>query len=86
MYFIKVEQTAKEVLEMFPDLELAIEEEEPKLAADFFNIVKGWVAELREMVSSTQKINKASMNQVSSSYFSPIISIYYYVYVQLYIW
>ncbi len=60
----KVEQTSKEVLEMFPDLELAVEEEEPKLAADFFNLVKSWVAELREQVSATQKINKASMNQI----------------------
>jgi len=60
----KVEQTAKEVLEMFPDLELAVEEDEPKLAAEFFNIVKGWVIELREQVTSTQKINKASMNQI----------------------
>jgi len=60
----KVEQTAKEVLEMFPDLELAIEEDEPKLASEFFNIVKEWVVELREQVNSTQKINKASMNQI----------------------
>jgi serine/threonine protein kinase len=60
----KVEQTAKEVLNMFPDLELAVEEEEPKLAAEFFGIVKGWVVELREQVNSTQKINKASMNQI----------------------
>lgn len=60
----KVEQTSREVLEMFPDLELAVEEEEPQLAAEFFNLVKGWVAELREQVNSTQKINKASMNQI----------------------
>lgn len=60
----KVEQTSKEVLDMFPDLELAVEEEEPQLAAEFFNLVKTWVAELREQVSATQKINKASMNQI----------------------
>lgn len=60
----KVEQTAKEVLNMFPDLELAVEEEEPQLAAEFFGIVKGWVAELREQVTGTQKINKASMQQI----------------------
>lgn len=60
----KVEQTAKEVLNMFPDLELAVEEEEPQLAAEFFNIVKGWVMELREQVMNTQKINKASMLQI----------------------
>jgi hypothetical protein len=60
----KVEQTAAAVLGMFPDLELAVEEGEPQLAADFFNMVKGWVAELREMVNTTQGINKASMFQV----------------------
>jgi hypothetical protein len=60
----KVEQTAKEVLEMFPDLELAVEEDEPKLAAEFFNLVKQWVVELKDQVDSTQKINKASMNQI----------------------
>jgi serine/threonine protein kinase len=62
----KVEQTAAAVLGMFPDLELAVEEGEPQLAADFFAMVKGWVAELREMVNSTQGINKASMFQVRS--------------------
>eukprot|EP00428_Durinskia_dybowskii_P078564 CAMPEP_0170361836 /NCGR_PEP_ID=MMETSP0117_2-20130122/4014_1 /TAXON_ID=400756 /ORGANISM="Durinskia baltica, Strain CSIRO CS-38" /LENGTH=931 /DNA_ID=CAMNT_0010616219 /DNA_START=249 /DNA_END=3044 /DNA_ORIENTATION=- len=60
----KVEQTAAAVLQMFPDLELAVEEGEPQLAADFFGMVKGWVAELREMVNSTQGINKASMFQI----------------------
>lgn len=60
----KVEQTAAAVLSMFPDLELAVEEGEPQLAADFFAMVKGWVVELREMVNSTQGINKASMSQV----------------------
>jgi hypothetical protein len=64
----KVEQTAAAVLGMFPDLELAVEEGEPQLAADFFNMVKGWVAELREMVNTTQGINKASMFQVCTDY------------------
>lgn len=60
----KVEQTAKEVLTMFPDLELAVEEGEPSLAANFFNLVKKWVTELREQVAGTQKLNKASMQQI----------------------
>ena len=60
----KVEQTASSVLHMFPDLELAIEEGEPQLAAVFFDLVKQWVVELREMVFKTQQINKASMDQV----------------------
>lgn len=60
----RVEQTAKEVLNMFPDLELAVEEEEPALAAEFFNLVKQWVVELREQVGNTQKLNKQSMAQI----------------------
>eukprot|EP00605_Chrysophyceae_sp_TOSAG23-4_P001256 GSChrysophyteH1.ASY1.ANO1.1367.1 assembled CDS len=60
----KIEQTASAVLSMFPDLELAVEEGEPKLASDFFNIVKGWVVELRSQVSATQQANQASMAQI----------------------
>lgn len=60
----KVEQTATAVLNMFPDLELAIEEGEPQLAIHFFSTVKIWVAELRELVSTTQQRNKESMDQV----------------------
>jgi hypothetical protein len=60
----KVEQTASAVLQMFPDLELAVEEGEPELANAFFNMVRGWVVELRNTVQSTQEINKASMAQI----------------------
>jgi hypothetical protein len=42
----KISQTATTVLEMFPDLELAVEEGEPTLAIEFFNMVKGWVVEV----------------------------------------
>ncbi len=42
----------------FPDLELAVEEGEPKLATDFFNMVKQWVVELKELVKSTQVSNQ----------------------------
>ena len=35
----KIEQTAVSVLNMFPDLELAIEEKEPELARVFFDMV-----------------------------------------------
>jgi serine/threonine protein kinase len=62
----KVEQTADAVLNLFPDLELAIEEGEPGLAADFFTVVKGWVGELRELVKSTQEANHASMMQIQA--------------------
>lgn len=60
----KVERTASEVLNLFPDLELAVEEGEPQMAAAFFELVRGWVVELREMVSKTQAVNKESMNQI----------------------
>ena len=59
-----VEQTASAVLNMFPDLELAVEEGEPALAVAFFNMVRGWVVELRALVHSTQDVNKASMEQI----------------------
>jgi len=60
----QVEQTAAAVLSMFPDLELAVEEGEPQLALNFFATVKVWVKDLRELVNSTQSINKASMHQI----------------------
>jgi hypothetical protein len=60
----KVEQTASSVLELFPDLELAVEEGAPELAAEFFSVVRTWVAELREMVNSTQMANHESMLQI----------------------
>ena len=60
----KIDQTATSVLDMFPDLELAVEEGEPTLAIDFFNMVKGWVVELKELVRITQEANKASMDQI----------------------
>ena len=53
---------------MFPDLELAIEEDEPQLAVEFFTMVKNWVAELRELVMMTQEANKVSMDQVCYYY------------------
>ena len=37
---------------------------EPQLATAFFNMVRGWVVELRSLVHTTQEVNKASMNQV----------------------
>lgn len=62
----KVEQTSVAVLEMFPDLELAVEEGEPQLATEFFSVVKGWVTELRTSVTDTQQTNKMSMAQIQS--------------------
>ena len=62
----KVEQTSAAVLDMFPDLELAVDEGVPELANEFFTIVKGWVVDLRDLVSSTQKANHASMIQIQT--------------------
>eukprot|EP01038_Epipyxis_sp_PR26KG_P008663 gene8663-11706_t len=59
-----IDQTATSVLAMFNDLELAVEEGEPKLAAELFGMVKGWVISLRESVSATQIVNRASMEQI----------------------
>lgn len=61
----KVEQTASSVLDLFPDLELAVEEGAPELASDFFSVVRGWVVELRDTVVSTQLANHESMLQVN---------------------
>lgn len=60
----KIEQTACSVLEMFPDLELAISEGEPELAMKFFGMMKGWVTELMLLVNGTQSANRASLDQV----------------------
>ena len=46
---------------MFPDLELAIEDDEPALAHDFFETVKKWVGELRHTVAEAQHRNQESM-------------------------
>ena len=59
-----MEQTAVAVLQLFQDLELAVEEGEPQLALDFFNLVRTWVGELKEAVLSTQQVHKLSMEQV----------------------
>jgi len=60
----RVEHTSGVVLSMLPDLELAIEEGEPKLAGNFFSMVKGWVVELKQLVISTQHMNKQSMDKI----------------------
>lgn len=59
-------QTNQLQLDMFPDLELAVDEGVPELANEFFTIVKGWVVDLRDLVSSTQKANHASMIQIQT--------------------
>lgn len=61
---------------MFPDLVLAVEEEEPELAGNFFTTVKQWVSDLKESVRATQIANKASMDQVKLARCS-VIQYYY---------
>jgi formate dehydrogenase maturation protein FdhE len=48
------------------DLELSIQDGEPALAIEFFNMVKGWVGELKGLVKATQEANQASMAQIQS--------------------
>eukprot|EP00607_Mallomonas_marina_P008044 CAMPEP_0182417790 /NCGR_PEP_ID=MMETSP1167-20130531/2209_1 /TAXON_ID=2988 /ORGANISM="Mallomonas Sp, Strain CCMP3275" /LENGTH=881 /DNA_ID=CAMNT_0024591555 /DNA_START=232 /DNA_END=2877 /DNA_ORIENTATION=- len=62
----KVEQTAASVTTLLPDLELAVEEGEPALAAKFFNNVKLWVSELKELVTRTQTATRASMAEIQN--------------------
>ncbi|CAM9213000.1 unnamed protein product [Phaeothamnion confervicola] len=74
----KIEQTATQVLELFPDLYLAVEENEPALAHDFFSTVRSWVAELYKAVTEVQTRNNHNthtiselMDQVARSQVSP---------------
>eukprot|EP01041_Mallomonas_annulata_P001989 gene1989-3869_t len=60
----KFEKTAQSVKGLLPDLELALEEGEPALAAKFFTLVHGWVGELKELVTATQKATRASMVEI----------------------
>jgi hypothetical protein len=52
----KIERTATSVLDMFPDLELAVEDGEPALAHSFFTTVKDWVVRLHSPHTSHQHI------------------------------
>lgn len=60
----RVEQTANLVLNLFPDLELAVEEGAPELASNFFGVVKQWIGELRQSVKEQQLFNHDSMMQI----------------------
>lgn len=62
----KVEQTSLSVLNMFPDLELALEENEPALAGIFFDMVKSWISELVVSVGVTQQANRASISKIQN--------------------
>jgi serine/threonine protein kinase len=61
----KIEQTASQVLELFPDLMLAVEEGEPTLAHDFFSTVKTWVGALYHTVHEVQAASRANTREVA---------------------
>ena len=58
---------------------------EPQLATAFFNMVRGWVVELRALVHTTQEVNKASMNQVTDNmtHANHVLYVYYKMYISL---
>ena len=74
-FFPQIEQTAVAVLNMFPDLILAVEEAEPQLANDFFDMVRQWVGELLSAVNTTQGANKASIDLVKYKFFLGIFDV-----------
>ncbi|CAM9598601.1 unnamed protein product [Ectocarpus sp. 13 AM-2016] len=63
----KIERTAAQVITLFPDLELAVEEGEPDLARDFFSTVKSWVQEMYNEVNIVQAHNKANAVEVGDA-------------------
>ncbi|KAG5181298.1 hypothetical protein JKP88DRAFT_129722, partial [Tribonema minus] len=60
----KMEHTAAAVLELFPDLTLAVEEREPALAREFFATVRAWVGELYAAVKEVQQANHANAHAI----------------------
>ncbi|CAN0002837.1 unnamed protein product, partial [Ectocarpus sp. 12 AP-2014] len=63
----KIERTAAQVITLFPDLTLAVEEGEPDLARDFFATVKSWVQEMYTEVNVVQTHNKANAVEVGDA-------------------
>ncbi|CAB1117160.1 unnamed protein product [Ectocarpus sp. CCAP 1310/34] len=63
----KIERTAAQVITLFPDLALAVEEGEPDLARDFFATVKSWVREMYTEVNVVQAHNKANAVEVGDA-------------------
>ncbi|CAN0236762.1 unnamed protein product [Ectocarpus sp. 12 AP-2014] len=63
----KIERTAAQVITLFPDLTLAVEEGEPDLARDFFATVKSWVQEMYNEVNVVQAHNKANAVEVGDA-------------------
>ncbi|CAM9489558.1 unnamed protein product [Ectocarpus sp. 4 AP-2014] len=63
----KIERTAAQVITLFPDLTLAVEEGEPDLARDFFSTVKSWVQEMYTEVNAVQAHNKANAVEVGDA-------------------
>jgi len=60
----KMERIATSVLEIFSDLELAVEENEPDLASDFFSSLRGWVDDLSKGIKDVQEKQRDSTMKV----------------------
>ena len=62
-----MEQTSLQVLHLFPDLELAVDEHEGELAASFFAEVSEFTRMLLESASQAQAANSTSLQEVGSA-------------------
>uniref|UniRef100_A0A7S1UJ38 Protein kinase domain-containing protein n=1 Tax=Phaeomonas parva TaxID=124430 RepID=A0A7S1UJ38_9STRA len=64
----RVQQTADSVLDLIPDLELAVREQEPELAMEFFSTVRTWVQRLTDEITRVQGENKNSLVALSDAF------------------
>mmetsp|Transcript_33982 Transcript_33982/g.44864 ORF Transcript_33982/g.44864 Transcript_33982/m.44864 type:complete len:799 (+) Transcript_33982:93-2489(+) len=60
----KLERVAAGVLDIFSDLELAVEENEPELAQSFFSSIRKWMDELSTNIKAIQTQQKEVTQQV----------------------
>uniref|UniRef100_A0A7R9UH11 Uncharacterized protein n=1 Tax=Pinguiococcus pyrenoidosus TaxID=172671 RepID=A0A7R9UH11_9STRA len=64
----RVQQTADSVLDLIPDLQLAVTEMEPELAMEFFQTVRKWVQRLTDEITRVQGENKNSLLALSNAF------------------
>jgi hypothetical protein len=62
-----MEHSAQEVLHLFPDLELAVQEHEGELASAFFAEVSEFTSKLLESAGQAQTANQESLRNVSTT-------------------
>jgi len=60
----KIERIASAIVDLFGDLELAVEENEPELARNFFESLRSWVADLAHNIHDAQNGQHDSTQQV----------------------